>query len=45
MKTPALLRALRDVVAEYDEKAGAIPATLDTIKQSITDLNTACCIG
>lgn len=42
---PATLRPLRDVVAEYEEKAAAIPDAISAWGDAQTALNTACCIG
>lgn len=38
-------RALRDIVAEYEEKAGAIPATLAAFNDAMAKAETACNIG
>lgn len=44
-KAPATLRPLRDIVAEYEQKRGDIPAALSAFKQAATDLETAANIG
>lgn len=42
---PATLRRLSDIVAEYDEKAAAVPAAVAAFNQAVTDTEMAACIG
>ena len=44
-KVPAKLRALREIVAEYEEKRDAIPGAVETFKRAITDAEVASNIG
>lgn len=44
-QAPALQRRLSDIVAEYEEKAGAIPANLETFREATTALESAACVG
>lgn len=43
--TPALQRRLADVVAEYEEKAGNIPAAISEFKKAATAIESAACIS
>ena len=42
---PMTRASLRDVVAQYEEKAGAIPAALSAFDQSVREAESACHIG
>jgi SAM-dependent methyltransferase len=42
---PATLRRLSDIVAEYDEKAAAIPETIDDLKRAATAAEMASTVG
>ena len=42
---PAMRRSLSEIVAEYDEKAAAIPEAIAEFNQAETAINVAACIG
>ena len=42
---PAMRRSLSEIVAEYDEKAAAIPEAIAEFNRAETAINVAACIG
>ena len=45
MNAPALRRSLREIVDEYDAKAGALGEAIAKFTAATNALNASCCIG